>query len=209
MIKNIIFDIGNVILKFDIDDVLNRFTGSLDERKFILDNIINSPEWLRNGLIDTGYIQRDDAIKIVQDRTNHTNDMLIEKFWTTYNDYAMIDDRILEIIREVKKNNYKVYLLSNINPYTHELLEKSDLLDLVDGYVFSYKEHMIKPFDSIYYTLINRYSLKVEESLFIDDNQNNIDTGSKLGLISRRVDADNYNSVVEVLNEYSIYKKST
>lgn len=80
MIKNIVFDIGNVILKFDINDVLNRYTNDKEEQKFILDNIINSPEWLKYGLIDTGYISRKNAIAIVQDRTNHKKDQLIENF---------------------------------------------------------------------------------------------------------------------------------
>ena len=133
MIKNIVFDIGNVILKFDINDVLNRYTSDKEERKFILDNIINSPEWLKYGLIDTGYISRENAIAIVQDRTNHKKDKLIENFWNTYNAYAKIDDRILELIKKLKTNNYKIYLLSNINPYTHEFVSKSNLLEMVDG----------------------------------------------------------------------------
>lgn len=69
IIKNIIFDIGNVILNFNVDDVLQKFTSDRNEQKFILDNIINSPEWLENALIDTGYITRENAIEIVKDRT--------------------------------------------------------------------------------------------------------------------------------------------
>lgn len=204
MIKNIVFDIGNVILKFDIDDVLNRFTNDEFEKKFILENIINSPEWLKNGLIDTGFVSMDDAISIVQDRTNHERDDLIEKFWNTYNDYAIIDERVLDLIIKLKQKNYNIYLLSNINPYTHDFINKSRLLELVDGYVFSYKEHMIKPFDSIYNTLIQRYSIVPSESLFIDDNQMNIDTGKKLGFISKKVEPDCYESVLEVLNENNL-----
>ncbi len=204
MIKNIVFDIGNVILKFDINDLLNRYTSDKEEQKFILDNIINSPEWLKYGLIDTGYISRKNAIAIVQDRTNHKKDKLIENFWNTYNAYAKIDDRILELIKKLKTNNYKIYLLSNINPYTHEFVSKSNLLEMVDGYVFSYQEHMIKPYVGIYNTLINRYSLLPAETLFIDDNQKNIDTGNKLGIISKKVEPDNYQSVVDLVNEMNL-----
>ena len=81
MIKNIIFDIGNVILNFNLLNVLPAFTDNKDEQKFILDNIINSPEWLGNALIDTGYIKKEEAISIVKDRTNHINDELIDNFW--------------------------------------------------------------------------------------------------------------------------------
>ena len=44
MIKNIIFDIGNVILNFDMDRVLNEITKDSKEQKFIMDNIYKSPE---------------------------------------------------------------------------------------------------------------------------------------------------------------------
>lgn len=204
MIKNVVFDIGNVILNFNLTDVLNKYTSNKKEQKFILKNIIHSPEWLGYGLIDTGYISRENAISIVQDRTNHTNDKLIENFWNTYNNYAKIDDRILDLIIKLKNKRLNIYLLSNINPYTHQFVEKSNLLNLVDGYVFSYQCNMVKPYIGIYNVLINKYSLLPEETLFIDDNQKNIDTGNKLGILSKKVEPDNYQSVVDVLKEMDL-----
>ena len=204
MIKNIIFDIGNVILDFNIDRVLNEFSDSKDDQEFIKKNIIESPEWLGNALIDTGYLTRDDAIKIVQDRTNHSKDKLIIDFWKNYNKFAKIDERVLNLIKKLKNNNYRIYLLSNINPYTHELVNKSSLFEIVDGYVLSYKEHMIKPYKSIYNTLLKRYNLKPEESVFIDDNEKNIITGNLLGIISKKVEPDNYDSIINVVKELKL-----
>lgn len=204
MIKNIIFDIGNVILNFNLNEVLEKFTSNKDDQQFILDNIINSPEWLENALIDTGYISRDDAIKIVQDRTNHQKDKLIFDFWNTYNDFAKVDIRVLDLIKKLKDNNYKIYLLSNINPYTYNFVEKSGLFLLVDGYVLSYKEHKVKPFISIYKTLFKRYNIIPSESIFIDDNAKNISTGVSLGLISKKVEPDNYMSIINVLKDLNI-----
>lgn len=204
IIKNIIFDIGNVILNFNIDKVLKRFTSNRDEQKFILDNIINSPEWLGNSLIDTGYMSRENAIEIVKDRTNHMNDTLITNFWHNYNNFAKVDENVLKLIKQLKDNNYKVYVLSNINPYTYEFVEKSGLFELVDGYVLSYQEHKVKPFVRIYTTLLERYNLVPSESVFIDDNQNNIITGNSLGIISKKVEPDNYDSIVDVINELNL-----
>lgn len=206
MIKNVIFDIGNVILTFDYQDVLRRYTDNIDEQNFIMENIIKSPEWLGYGLIDTGFISREDAIKIVQDRTNHTNDDLINSFWNTYNDYGRINTNVIELIRKIKEKGYNFYLLSNINSYTHNYIKSSGLFEIVDGYVLSYIEHQIKPYNSIYNTLINRYGLIPSESLFIDDNSRNIETANKLGIIGKLVSPDNYESVVEALKgEINIY----
>ena len=197
MIKNIIFDIGNVILNFNINEVLPKFTTNKEEQKFILENIINSPEWLGNALIDTGYISREDAIEIVKDRTNHCNDKLIVDFWKNYNDFAQVDERVLSLIRKLNK----IYLLSNINPYTFEFVNKSDLFNLVDGYVLSYKEHKVKPYKAIYNVLLERYKLLPNECIFIDDNEKNIATGNLMGIISKKVEPDNYESIIKALEK--------
>lgn len=204
IIKNIIFDIGNVILNFNLEEVLQKFTNNKDEQNFILKNIIHSPEWLGNALIDTGYISREDAIEIVKDRTNHINDTLITDFWYNYNNFAKVDENVLKLIKKLRDRNYKIYLLSNINPYTFEFVEKSGLFNLVDGYVLSYKEHKVKPFVSIYKTLLERYNLIPNESVFIDDNEKNIITGNSLGIISKKVEPDNYASIVKVLDEFNL-----
>lgn len=91
-IKNIVFDIGNVILHFDLDEVLPHFTSNDEEQNFLLQEVIHFPEWLSYALIDTGFLSREHAISIVEDRTNHKNDSLIEDFWYHYNEYSFIDD---------------------------------------------------------------------------------------------------------------------
>ena len=205
MIKNIVFDIGNVILNFNIKRVLIEYTSDSNIRKFILDNIINSPEWLGNALIDTGYLKVEDAIKIVCDRTNHINDNVIIDFWTTYLNYAYIDKKMLELIIKLKENGYHIYLLSNINPYTYNyILEKSNLFNIVDGYILSYKVHMIKPYQGIYQELIKKFYLNPEETLFIDDNLNNIKTAILLDIKGIKAKPDNYQDIEEKLKKNNI-----
>lgn len=201
MIKNIVFDVGNVIFNFDYRKVIDQFTSLEEEKEFIMNNIIHSPEWLGFGLIDTGYITKKEAIEIVKDRTNHTNDDLIENFWNNYNNYAIIDNDVLNLIKKLKEKSYSIYLLSNINEYTYNFVKKSGLFDIVDGYVLSYQEHQIKPYVSIYNTLLNRYKLNPSECIFIDDNEKNIKTANDLGMIAKKVEPDNYKSVRNVIDE--------
>ena len=200
MIKNVVFDIGNVILNFDYMKVISEYTDSIEEQKFILDNIMNSPEWLGYSLIDTGFITKEEAIQIVQDRTNHINDNLVQNFWNNYNNYAFVDKRVLNLIERLKNKGYKVYLLSNMNEYTFNKVKASNLFNIVDGYVLSYLVHQVKPYISIYKTLINKYNLKVSECLFIDDNKNNINTANSLGMIGRLVKPDNYEDIEYIIN---------
>ena len=204
MIKNIVFDIGNVILNFDYKKFLDKYTTNKQEQEMIEKYVINSPEWSEYALIDTGYVTREDAIKIVQDRTNHINDDLIERFWNTYNDYAYIDNNVLDLIKKLKNDGYNIYLLSNSNPYTHNSIKDSELFKIVDGYILSYIEHQVKPYESIYKPLINRYNIVPNESIFIDDNIRNVETANKLGFIGINVEADNYNSIISSLDKLNI-----
>lgn len=203
MIKNIIFDIGNVILNFDMDRVLNNITKDSNEQKFIMDNIYKSPEWTMFNLIDTGYLDRESCIKLQCDRTNHVNDELIRRFWLTYNEYGYIDERVIGLIKELR-SKYKIYLLSNMNEYTCEYLKKSELFNVVDGYIMSYEVGQLKPYEGIYKTLLRKYDLISNECIFIDDNINNIFTANKLGIHGVHVKADNYDSIISELKKINV-----
>lgn len=203
-IKNIIFDIGNVILNFNLEDILPHFTCDDHEKNFIVDTIINSPEWLQYALIDTGYISREDAISILKDRTNHKHDELIEKFLYGYTKYSIINENVIALMKKLKDNGYQIYLLSNINKHTHDSIRSSELFSLVDGYVFSYLEHKVKPYESIYLELLSRYQLDPNECLFIDDKKENVITANSLGILGNSVLPDNFTSIKKLLEEYEI-----
>jgi putative hydrolase of the HAD superfamily len=203
-IKNIIFDIGNVILNFNLEDILPHFTCDDHEKNFIVDTIINSPEWLQYALIDTGYISREDAISILKDRTNHKHDELIEKFLYGYTKYSIINENVIALMKKLKDNGYQIYLLSNINKHTHDSIRSSELFSLVDGYVFSYLEHKVKPYESIYLELLSRYQLVPNECLFIDDKKENVITANSLGILGNSVLPDNFTSIEKLLEEYEI-----
>lgn len=203
MIKNIIFDIGNVIFNFDFDRVLAKFTSDPIEQKFIMENIYKSPEWTLYSLIDTGLLDRESCIKLQCDRTNHVNDELIKRFWLTYNECGYIERRVIELIKYLR-NKYKIYLLSNMNEYTCEYLKKSELFSVVDGYILSYEVNQVKPYEGIYNTLMRKYDLISNECIFIDDNINNIFTANKLGIHGIHVKADDYNDIIKKLKKNNI-----
>ena len=203
-IKNIIFDIGNVILHFDLEKVLPHFAKTEAERDFLIQEVVHSPEWLLYSLVDTGFLSRQQAIAIVEDRTNHKNDKLIEDFWYHYNEYSFIDEKVLNQLKILKEKGYSIYLLSNINEHTFISIQDSELFKIVDGYVFSYLEHQVKPYESIYLTLLERFKLQKEECLLIDDNLNNVSTAKKLGMQAEVVIPDCYHSIIEVLEKNKI-----
>lgn len=204
MIKNIIFDIGNVIYYFDIDKIVKEYTDNKEDQEFIKDEIFNSPEWAKYDLIDTGYIDLETAISLIQDRTNHIKDYLVEDFLNRYPDYGYIDERTINLVHELKDKGYKIYLLSNISESFLSKVDLNSLFESVDGYVLSYECHQIKPHIGIYNTLINKFDLDPKECIFIDDREDNVRTANLLGIHGKHVDARNFDSIIDLLDTYKV-----
>lgn len=201
--KNIIFDFGGIILTVKMKEIVKKFTNSKEEQEFLLDNVVNSPEWIEYGLIDTGYITKEDFINLVNDRTNNIHKDLVEDFINNYINHVYVDDKIIELIKNLKEQGYKIYLLSNTQKYSYEKFIK-DIEYLFDGITLSFKEHLLKPYNAIYERLIDKYNLVPEESLFIDDREDNISTANKYGIKGRKVERNSIEDIKKVLQEYNI-----
>lgn len=91
-----------------------------------------------------------------------------------------------------------------MNEDMHNHIKNNKLFEIVDGYVLSYIEHQIKPNEEIYKTLIKRYNINPKESIFIDDNKKNIETANKLNFTGIKVEPDNYNNIIKLLNDLNI-----
>lgn len=204
MIKNIIFDIGNVILDYNDERIVRCFTDDPKEQEILLEKILRSPEWLINGLIDTGYITREEMKDIIRDRTNHKYDELINRFMNHTFDYAKISFEVMDILKKLKEKGYNLYLLSNCSPPMYAFLAPSGLFEIVDGYVLSYRVHQIKPYEGIYKTLMKKYNLDPINCLFIDDRDENCQTAKKLGMKAELVKKNDYRSVENALNRRNI-----
>lgn len=92
----------------------------------------------------------------------------------------------INILKEYKERGYNIYYLSNMTVETFKCLrEKTDFFEktCIGGIVSAY-EKIIKPSEEIYKLLLNRFDLRAEECLFIDDNLDNVNAAIKLGINS-------------------------
>lgn len=87
-------------------------------------------------------------------------------------------------IKELKERGYKVYILSNWSePTYHACLDNElNFLSLVDGAVFSFQEHVIKPDKKIFEIICERYGINPCEAVFLDDNEANVISSREFGL---------------------------
>ena len=179
MIKNIIFDIGNVLGKFRWDELLEelQITGETFEQ--VANATVRNSKWWnefdRSELSDEEIIAGCVACAPMYEKEIR---LLFENCATFVREYSYSKDWIIEL----KQKGYKVYLLSNYGKTAFEGIKNNfQFYPIVDGEVISYQVKLVKPEEKIYKTLLEKYSLKAEECVFLDDREENIEAAKKLG----------------------------
>jgi putative hydrolase of the HAD superfamily len=178
MIKNIIFDIGNVLLTFDPKVYVQ---SKIIEEKAdeIYESIFKSEEWL---MLDKGTISEEDAKANIINKKIENEKYINLVFENWYNILTPIESSI-DVLRKLKENGYSIFYLSNFHLAAFEYVtRKYDFFNLFDGGVVSYKEKLLKPEVEIYEKIMDKYKLKSEETLFIDDTRENVKAAIKHGI---------------------------
>ena len=182
MIKNIVFDLGRVIYTYQPREYLLNLGYDETQADKLMKCIFNNPLWLD---IDRGlYSVREGMEKMCADFPAQADDIrrVLDDSWMD----RMFDlmPESLDFFYEVKKRGYKIYILSNFGADSFAHIRERDafFFNEADGIVVSAYEKYIKPEPEIYYCLLNRYALIPEETLFIDDNYDNITAAKALGI---------------------------
>lgn len=179
VIKNIIFDIGNVLSDFRWRDCLKDkgFDDDMVER--IGRASVDSPLWRE---FDRGEWSEEKLM-----RAFIANDPEIEKeLHLAFDDIrgmVTLRDYAVSWVRGFKERGYKVWYLSNFALKAERQCSDSlAFLPDMDGGILSYREHMVKPDPEIYRLLLNRYALKAVECVFIDDTAVNVEEAKRQGI---------------------------
>ena len=183
MYKNFIFDFGQVIVKFDPEFMTKVYIENPNEVKAVEDIIFDRLYWDK---LDEGTIT-DDEVK--EGICSRLPDSLKEKACLVYDNwYRNIPfiEGMPELLKEIKQKGGKLYLLSNISKGFAENYKNvpalAETFDLFDGLVFSGPIGIVKPSKEIFNYLLSKYNINAQESVFIDDNKNNIEGAQKLGI---------------------------
>mgnify|MGYP004457373965 FL=1 len=203
MIKNIIFDLGNVIINYNQKKIINNFTEKEEEIKYIYDEIFHAPEWT---LMDLGDITNDEAIEIINKRNEFKYEKLTQEFLHEWYKKQPINRDIVEIAKILKNNGYNLFVLSNMANQTYEYFKNDEFFSLCTGIVISAHEHVKKPDEKVYRLLLDRYNLNAEECLFIDDDDSgkNYETANKIGIKGRRIMPNQAEDVKKLLLEFNM-----
>jgi len=180
MIKNVIFDIGNVMMGFDAlnygrtvfkdEAMAKRMQKALDEFKL----------WDK---CDMGDRPVEDIIEEFATTMMVGEEEAAKKALYASIDFVEYRAGSVPWVKEIKAAGYKVYYLSNYNRYIMD--KRPDVLEFVDytdGGVFSCEVQLIKPQREMYECLLNKYNLKAEECIFLDDREANLKGGEAVGI---------------------------
>jgi len=177
MVKNIIFDIGNVLLNYKPEEYLKLKIIESDKILEVHKEMFESKEWL---MLDRGMITEEEAKDIIIKRSSENGHLIKIAFENWYELFTPIEDSV-NILNELKNADYKVYFLSNFHLSAFEnVIKRYNFFKIFDGGVVSYKEQQLKPEEGLYNRLLEKYQIKPEESIFIDDTKANIEVAKKL-----------------------------
>jgi len=176
-IKNIVFDFGGVLIDWNPIHLYENVFTDKSEMDFFLQNICTN-DW--NLQHDAGLPVSVGTKALQSQHPEYSKEIeMYYKFWI-----KMIGGEIVENTKLLKplKSKYRLFGLTNWSAETLPLIfNKYAFFSEFEGIVVSGEEKIIKPNKGLYEILLNRYQLNANESLFIDDNLNNILAAKELG----------------------------
>ncbi|MFX0035296.1 MAG: HAD family hydrolase [Candidatus Hermodarchaeota archaeon] len=179
MIRNVIFDLGNVLLNFKPEIFLFSYVKDENFIKSFISNVISSEIWLN---LDRGTLTIKNAKKQLINKFPEE-----KKFISTFFKHWMkmltpIDENV-KILYNLKSNGYRVYILSNyIQEAFKYVKNKYNFISIFDGVVISGNVKVMKPEIEIYQKLVDKYKIVPEECVFIDDIESNLFQARRMGM---------------------------
>ncbi|MCI5577747.1 MAG: HAD family phosphatase [Succinivibrio sp.] len=179
-IKNVVFDFGGVLLDWNPRYFYKSIFNDDQKMEYFLQNIATST-W--NAQMDKGRSFEECMKELAEQYPEYKEPiMLYRKGWETMLKGPIESGmRVLDAVMNAQK--FKVYGLTNWSAETFPgTFNKYKFLQKFEGIVVSGEEQMIKPEKGIYLTLIERYNLVPEETFFMDDNIQNVETALSRGI---------------------------
>ena len=196
MIKNILLDMGNVLLIFNPDVPLNKYCKTEEEKKIIRKEYFESEEWIKS---DYGDIKDKDLFDSVKHRIPEKYHESFRNVAKNYDEHMLPFKGAKEFCEYIKNKGYGIYILSNASDRFHQYFPRFLPLDFFNGVVVSSDIHMIKPYEGIYKYILEKYKLNPEECLFIDDRLENIEGAKKVN-IKVELFKNNYDEIIKKYN---------
>ena len=180
--KNILFDMGNVLVTYNPEWVIRRYTEDEELIREVKNIVFNSQEWF---LLDAGLIEEEKAERNWMERLS--SDKARELAHLSFQNWHLYNMKVIpgtaEIIRALKENGKEIYLLSNASLRLLTIYkEVIPAVECFSGIFYSAAHKCVKPQDIIYERFLKEYSLNPADCFFIDDLEENISAAKAVGI---------------------------
>lgn len=196
MIKNIIFDVGKVLMAYEPDEYMEKLGFTPREREAVNQAMFQHPFWNES---DRGALSSEE---LLEGFISHNPDYekQIRQAYETVGKTITLMPHTLEWVKDLKDRGYRLYILSNYAEHTFEQTsDEMKFLPYMNGAVFSFQCKLIKPEQEIYRYLCEKYELVPEESIFLDDRQENVEAARAYGM--QAIQVHSYEQASSQLNQ--------
>lgn len=197
MIKNIVFDVGKVLVDFRWYKLMQSLSFSEETIHKLEKAIIRDPLWQE---LDRGVMPEEEIMKQYREK-NKEFQKEIDLFFDNIIDVVRQFDYVQEWLKELKRRGYHLYYLSNYSASSWELHKKTRFkwYPLMEGGVVSAQVKLIKPDPAIYKLFLDTYQLDASECVFLDDRMVNVEGAREVGMHAIRFES--YEQASKELNK--------
>lgn len=179
MIKNLIFDFGQVLVHFDPEYMTRCYVSDKDDADLLKTVVFDRLYWDK---LDSCGITDEELLSAVKKRIPERLHKTAEEIYNNWYYNLPEMEGMKELLKEARGKGFKTYVLSDISKGFCDRYEEIDILKGFDGFCFSAAEGVCKPDPAAIKNLLSKYGLKAEESFFIDDREVNIEGAAKAGV---------------------------
>lgn len=179
MIRNILFDMGQVLIRFDRDYFMTRLGVSAEDKPLLMREVFLSVEWVQ---MDRGILREEEAFLSISQRLPQRLHDAAQKLISMWDRPILEVEGMYDLVKELKELGYGIYLLSNASIRQHEYWPRIPASRFFDGKLISADHHVIKPQPEIYRLCLEKFGLQAEECFFIDDAPANIEGALYCGI---------------------------
>ena len=172
MIKNIVFDMGGVLLDYNPPRFISHLTTDEADAALLMREVFNSVEWFR---LDHGTIGQAEAAEAMRGRLPARLHDAVERLIEWWKLEVRPVEGMAELAAELKELGYGIYLLSNATVRHPEYFDRLPSARYFDGRFVSAFYKMLKPQYEIYEAMLKEFGLKAEECFFVDDSVANVE----------------------------------
>ena len=179
MIKNILFDMGNVLIRFEPKRYVKNAGLSESDQQLLLRELYGSIDWVR---LDRGTITEEEVYAHACARLPAELHAAAEYIIYHWNEPIVPITGTADVVRELKARGYTLYLLSNAARRQHTYWHDIPGSECFSGTLISADVHLLKPEAAIYQALFDKFDLTASSCLFVDDFPPNIEAAENAGM---------------------------